>query len=71
MVMEGKQGLETITELKKLDVRVKIMAMSGGGNDRDISYLELARSLGASAVIERPFNMKNLPRTIERLLAQS
>lgn len=58
--MPGKDGLETIMELRALSPYVKIIAMSATGTVRDDLYLNFARKFGARAVIEKPFMASEL-----------
>ena len=60
ILMPEKDGIETIMDLKKMDPAVKIIAISGGGACSAGNYLSLAEKLGAVAVFEKPFNLKEL-----------
>ncbi len=64
LIMPGKEGLETISELKKEYPDIKIVAMSGGRQN----HLETAKLLGATEVFKKPFENKELKLTIRRLL---
>jgi DNA-binding NtrC family response regulator len=54
MLMPNQDGLATIRALTQLDPRVKIIAMSGGG-DGPLSYLDAAMRLGALDILRKPF----------------
>jgi CheY-like chemotaxis protein len=56
IIMPGKEGLETIMELRRRYPLLKVIAMSGGGRVGAWSYLELAEKLGAIHTLEKPFN---------------
>ncbi|MFA6962803.1 MAG: response regulator [Opitutaceae bacterium] len=56
IIMPGKEGLETIMELRRRHPLLKVIAMSGGGRMGAMSYLELAEKLGAIHTLEKPFN---------------
>jgi CheY-like chemotaxis protein len=61
VIMPDRDGLELILELRKRHARVRILAMSGGGQyTRDADCLNLARRLGAHAVVKKPFNLAQL-----------
>lgn len=60
ILMPDMEGIETIRELKKLDPKVKIIAMSGGGSVRAMEYLRMAGMLGALRTIEKPFNVREM-----------
>ncbi|WP_299982521.1 response regulator [Desulfobacula sp.] len=47
LIMPEKEGLETIIEIKKLNLDTKIIAISGGGVVGPETYLDLAKNLGA------------------------
>ncbi|UCH92505.1 MAG: response regulator [Candidatus Aminicenantes bacterium] len=55
IIMPGKEGLETISELRHSYPGLKIIAMSGGGRHRPEGYLELASQYGADRVLAKPF----------------
>ena len=69
LVMPGKEGVETIIELRRERPALKIIAMSGG-MPRSAFYLNLAGHLGAQRTIEKPFTPTDLIRTIDELLAE-
>jgi len=55
LIMPGKEGIETIMEIKKLRPSVKILAISGGGRMPPGLYLRCAEALGADASLQKPF----------------
>jgi DNA-binding response OmpR family regulator len=56
IIMPGQEGLETILALRRDDSPVKIIAMSGS----DAEMLDVARLIGADAVIAKPFRAQDL-----------
>jgi CheY-like chemotaxis protein len=68
LIMPGKEGIETIMELRRDFKDVKIMAMSGGGRIDPETYLQMAKTLGAVKTIAKPFDRKELLETIQELL---
>jgi CheY-like chemotaxis protein len=77
MFMPIKDGLETLTALRKAQPAPKIIAVSAGwrvtgrrtatdGPPRDV--LDEAQKLGADAVLHQPFDPDDLVRTVETLL---
>ena len=60
IIMPDMEGIETIRELKKLDPKIKIIAMSGGGSVRAMEYLRMAGMLGALRTIEKPFDVRTM-----------
>lgn len=68
LVMPGKEGLETIRELRQMNPDVAIMAVSGGGIVPPDIYLNLAKKLGADTTVEKPFVLKHMIRLIKKTL---
>jgi DNA-binding response OmpR family regulator len=68
LIMPGKEGIETIMELRRDFKDVKIIAMSGGGRIDPETYLQLAKTLGAIKTIAKPFDRIELLKTIHELL---
>jgi len=64
LVMPEQEGLETIHAIRKHWPTMPILAISGvfGG-----AYLELARKLGANAVLRKPFEPGSILREVHRL----
>ena len=69
LVMPGKEGLETIQEIRQQHPAQKILAISGGGAGRSQSYLQLAKKLGASQALAKPFGVAELVQAVKQLLA--
>jgi CheY-like chemotaxis protein len=65
LVMPGKEGIETIIEMRRRFPGVKIVALSGafGG-----LFLQMARQLGADAVLEKPIRTDALRRTVRAVI---
>ena len=60
IVMPECDGFELIREMRALDPKVKIIAISGGAMISTDYYLRTAKSLGASATLAKPFGMAEL-----------
>ena len=67
--MPGKDGLETIMEIRRDHPAVKIIAMSGGGRTGELGYLADAVRLGAFGSIFKPFEEARVLRTVRDALA--
>ncbi len=65
MLMPDKEGLETITEIRKLSATAKIIAMSGGGNSKNMTYLQMALKVGAHHTLKKPFKPDELLSVIK------
>ena len=68
LIMEDMDGIELIMELRKLSPKVKIVAMSGGGKLKIGGHLPVAKHLGASSVLSKPFTIQNLLDAIHSAL---
>jgi CheY-like chemotaxis protein len=68
MLMPDKEGLETISELKRLNPDAKIIAMSGGGQSQNMTFLQLARKVGAGQTINKPVKPVELFEAIKQLV---
>lgn len=69
LIMPEKTGLDFIMEIKATKPNVPIIAISGGGGiTGDVDYLPIAKLLGASLVISKPFDMKKLRAAITEAL---
>jgi CheY-like chemotaxis protein len=55
LLMPYKEGFETITEIRAIDPAVRIVAMSGGGAMKNMEFLNMARKVGATRTMPKPF----------------
>lgn len=69
VVMPGKEGIETLLELRREAKPSKIAVMSGGGKLGPDYYLQLAEKFGADAVLSKPVEREHLIAEVERLLS--
>jgi CheY-like chemotaxis protein len=65
ILMPEQEGIETIRELRRISPSLRIVAMSGGGTDKDLMFLGMAKALGADAVLAKPFRPDELIRVIQ------
>lgn len=68
LLMPDKEGLETIAEIKGTDKSIKIIAISGGGSTNNMSFLSIAKLMGADMVLKKPFKPDELLGAIRALL---
>lgn len=69
MVMPNMNGLDVIKEMQKKYPKVKIIAISGGGNGGGPGdYLDVAKQLGASCCLFKPFMLNELSAMAKELL---
>lgn len=64
IVMPNKEGVETTAEILRAHPSVKVIAISGGGRNRNFDFLEMAKSLGAHGVLRKPFTDEQLLKLI-------
>jgi len=69
ILMPNKEGLETIQEMCRLRPEVPIIAISGGGQLKDTSWLLPAKIFGAVSVLEKPFSPDALRQAVNDALA--
>ncbi len=68
IVMPEKDGLETISELRKAKPDIKIIAISGGSRIGNFDFLAIAEKLGADASFYKPLDNDELLKTIDKCL---
>jgi CheY-like chemotaxis protein len=68
LVMPEMEGFEVLMNFKKHHPRVKVMVMSGGVSGQTLDFLDIAKRLGASGVLAKPFTTDALIRAIDTLL---
>jgi CheY-like chemotaxis protein len=69
IIMPAMEGIETIMELRILSRDCPIIAMSGGGRFRKVEFLAIAKHLGATATLSKPFEIEDLLHTVASCLA--
>jgi PAS domain S-box-containing protein len=65
LVMPDHEGLETIRRMRQERPDIPVVAMSGAF---DGGFLEVARAMGAAAVIQKPFTPDQVVRIVDRVL---
>jgi CheY-like chemotaxis protein len=68
LIMPDKDGLEIIQDLRKLNPKVRILAISGGGRVDANEYLTVARKFGAVEVLSKPFTKDELRKAVDAAL---
>jgi len=69
MLMPRKMGIEVILELKNKFPKIKIIAISGGGDFGPELELDMAKTLDAYT-IAKPFSPKDILEAVDRLTAE-
>lgn len=68
ILMPKKSGTTLISEVKKSNPNMEIIAISGGGRSDPIGYLDLSEELGAAISFAKPVDNEALLMTIDLLL---
>src|SRR4051812_5710222 len=68
IVMPDMEGLALTRAVRKMNKSAKIIAMSGGGRGSADDYLTLAKTFGAAATLEKPFDFETLTKTVKDVL---
>lgn len=71
ILMPEKEGIATITELRRLSSTVPIIAMSGGGRVGNMDFLKVAQKMGATRTLSKPFDPDELVDTVTSLLPKA
>lgn len=70
LVMPEIDGLEVIMELLRRDKDMRIIAISGAGEDGGKEYLRIAQKLGAQLTLSKPFTNKEFLQAVSLALGK-
>ena len=68
IIMPNETGIAVITSIKRINPAAKIIAISGGGRIGNMNFLEVAKEIGASTIITKPFDADELLGAVRSLL---
>jgi DNA-binding response OmpR family regulator len=71
IIMPEKEGIETIIEIRAEAPEIPILAISGGARIGNTDFLSIARKLGATDVLAKPFEAKELLVKVAACLEQA
>jgi DNA-binding response OmpR family regulator len=71
ILMPDQEGLQTIRELLHKNPDAIILAMSGGGKQVGVDVLDIARRFGATATMQKPFEVPDMLRLVKKLLERT
>ncbi len=60
LFMPGREGIETIGEIRRQHPEIRVVAMSGGAPQSGKSFLRVAAKLGAHRTLSKPFSTDEL-----------
>lgn len=69
IIMPEKEGIETIRSVLHQNPNAMIIAISGGGRIGSADFLRMARRIGATETLAKPFDPDILREMANRLLA--
>lgn len=69
LIMPEMEGIETISNLRKGNPNVQVIAISGGGRNSPEDYLHLAQKLGAARTFPKPVDRNELLDAVKTLIA--
>lgn len=65
LIMPDKEGMETISQMRRMKPDAKIIAMSGGGRMNAKDILVLAAAMGANQTLAKPFSNESLVAALQ------
>ncbi len=68
LLMPHQDGIETIKEIRDINAKTKILAISGGGPYSPKTHLKRARGVGAQETLAKPFAPSDLLNAVSRLV---
>ena len=68
LIMPEREGIETIRHIRRDGPKTPIIAISGGTLTGTADFLAMARELGATAILRKPFEPTELLLLVERCL---
>ncbi|MEA2757072.1 MAG: two-component system, chemotaxis family, chemotaxis protein CheY [Aliidongia sp.] len=68
LLMPGKDGLETIRDIRASGAPAKIIATSGGWRTAQLDFLGVAAEFGADRTLSKPFQPRELLNAVEQLI---
>jgi DNA-binding NtrC family response regulator len=71
ILMPGREGLETIRELRQRFPNLRVIAMSGGLGSLSMDPLRIATFLGACRTLPKPFRIEQLLTLVNEALTSS
>ncbi|MBT4269660.1 MAG: response regulator [Deltaproteobacteria bacterium] len=66
--MPGKEGVETVIELRESNPNIKIIAISGAVTHSKLNFLSEMQDIGVQKVFEKPFKSEDFLAGIKELL---
>jgi len=68
IIMPSETGIAVITSIKRINPAAKIIAISGGGRIGNMNFLDVAKEIGASTIVAKPFDAEELLGAVRSML---
>ena len=69
IIMPGKDGIETLVEIRRQDATTPVIAISGGRRSLSASFnLDSSELVGANAMLPKPFTRAQLQAAVKKCL---
>lgn len=68
LFMPEMDGVEVLRKLRRDYPQMSVVAISGGGYQGQVQLLDVAKKLGAVAVLKKPFELSELVAAVNRAL---
>lgn len=69
ILMPKKHGYEIISEIQEISPNLKIIAISGGGNNDSMVFLDISKALGVEQALAKPISADKLLKAVELCVA--
>ncbi len=70
IMMPEMDGLEVVREIRKVDDKLPVIAISGGMHAVSVNFVSVAQDFGADAIFEKPVALADLLASVQRLTGQ-
>ena len=70
IVMPEQGGIQTLVDIRSVRPDAKVIVMSGDGRIGNTDFLAMARDLGASEIVAKPFDAEDFLHCVARCLAR-
>ena len=71
IIMDGMDGLALIREVRKRDIHMPVIAISGGRCTMSVDFEPRAEQTGANEFLEKPIRLVDLLQSIQTLLDEN
>ena len=68
--MPGRDGLQTIADIRREDPGARVIAMTAHGEEENYDFLRVAESLGAAKTLTKPFSVDDVMEAVHTLLEE-